>query len=93
MRTAPTPQQATGESEDEAGRELEDALHALAQPLTALSFALDIALLRSAPEAWRQGLESGRAECRRAVTILEQLRSAVDLRSTPARRNGVGEIW
>lgn len=55
---------------------LQDAIHALAQPLTALSFVLDLALLRSEPEAWKQALEAGRVECRRAIAALQQVRSA-----------------
>lgn len=57
-------------------RRLEDAVHELAQPLTALSFVLDLALLRPDPDAWREALLAARTECRRAVVALEAVRSA-----------------
>ncbi len=54
-----------------------NALHALAQPLTALSFILDIARRQSDPVVWHSALGDGLDECRRAVVALEQLRSAL----------------
>ncbi len=57
-------------------QDLDDAIHALAQPLTALSFVLDLACMRDDPAAWREALEVSRAECRRAVHAMEQVRSA-----------------
>ncbi len=65
-----------GVAEGEPGTPLEDAIHALVQPLTALSFVLDLAALRSDPESWREAIDTGRAECRRAIAALEQVRAA-----------------
>ena len=55
---------------------LQDAVHAVAQPLTALIFLLDIGLGDSDPRAWRTALQDARIECLRAIGALEQVRSA-----------------
>ena len=70
--------------EGDSQTSLDDAIHLLAQPLTALSFVLDLACLRDDPGAWREALGIARTECRRAIQALEQVRSAaVDDVSTP----------
>ena len=55
--------------------ELEDALHELSQPLTALSMVLDMASFRTDAEGWRDALVTARTECRRAVVALHAVRS------------------
>ena len=58
---------------------LDDAIHALAQPLTSLLFLVEIARLQADPDAWRTALDSARDECRRAVAALDQVRTAVQM--------------
>lgn len=53
----------------------EDALHTLAQPLTAISFAADMALLQDSPEVWRTALQTIQIETRRAVDALRVART------------------
>lgn len=80
----------------EYGTALEDAIHDLAQPLTALSFVLDLAALRSDPEAWRQAVHAGRVECRRAIAALEQVRAAAMPEVEPVHHGiakSSGESW
>ncbi len=60
----------------DAKAELDDAIHTLAQPLTALFFAVDMAAMQDVPEAWKEALEKTRTECRRAKAALEQVREA-----------------
>ena len=50
------------------------ALHALAQPLTALSFILELAMHQSDPDAVRQSLLDASQECRRAVAAMSRVR-------------------
>ncbi|MGI4854396.1 MAG: hypothetical protein ACRYF4_10170 [Janthinobacterium lividum] len=54
---------------------LEDALHELSQPLTALSMVLDMASFRTDADGWREALATARTECRRAVVALHAVRS------------------
>lgn len=61
---------------------VEDALHALAQPLTALSIVLDLACPESEPELLSQTLECARSECRRAIAALELVRASTNQRRT-----------
>lgn len=63
------------ESEEASTGLLEAAIHELAQPLTALSFILEFALLRPEAEAWREALLAAQTECRRAVLSLKTLRA------------------
>lgn len=63
---------------------LEDALHDLSQPLTALSMVLDMASFRTDAEAWREALVTARVECRRAVVALHAVRSAAFPAASPA---------
>ncbi|MEZ2345937.1 hypothetical protein [Terriglobus sp. RCC_193] len=61
---------------DVALEELDDAIHALSQPMTALLFAVEMAFLRTAPEQIQDALNTARTECRRAVSELERVREA-----------------
>ena len=60
----------------ERGSALEDAIHHLAQPLTALLFIVEMGRLQSSPELWKASLDSAGDECRRAVAALDAVRSA-----------------
>ena len=61
---------------DSALEELDDAIHSLSQPMTALLFAVEMASLRTTPEQVRDALDTARTECRRAVSELERVRDA-----------------
>lgn len=61
---------------DTALEELEDAIHSLSQPMTALLFAVEMAALRTTPEQLQDALNTARTECRRAVSELERVRDA-----------------
>jgi hypothetical protein len=50
--------------------ELEDALHALAQPLTALSFLTEMGAMQSDPDILKGALEAAATETRRAMESL-----------------------
>lgn len=62
--------------DDAALEELDDAIHTLSQPLTALLFAVEMAALRTTPEEIQDALNTARGECRRAVAELERVREA-----------------
>ena len=55
---------------------LQDSVHALAQPLTALLFLLDLGSRNPDPQAWHATLDDARTECLRAVEALDKVRSA-----------------
>lgn len=76
----------TDASNEAAFCELDESIHALAQPLTALTFAIEMAYLQSATEEVRQSLLAMRTECRRAVEMLERVRDS----ATRAREEGTG---
>lgn len=54
---------------------LDDAIHALAQPLTALMFVLDLGSCDPDPKVWHAALDDARTECLRAINALERVRS------------------
>ncbi len=56
--------------------ELDDAIHSLAQPLTALLFAIEMAYMQSPTEQIREALVPARTEARRAADVLEQVRES-----------------
>lgn len=58
---------------------LEDALHALAQPLTALLFLLELGVLHTDPQFWQSTLHDARTECLRAIQALDSVRSAAQI--------------
>ena len=74
MREMPRPSQA----EAEHGNALEDAIHHLAQPLTALLFVVEMGRMQQNPQLWKAALDSAGDESRRAVAALEVLRSAAE---------------
>ena len=74
MREMPPPSQVKAEH----GKALEDAIHHLAQPITALLFVVEMGRMQKNPELWKAALDSAGDECRRAVTALERLRSAAE---------------
>jgi type VI protein secretion system component VasF len=53
---------------------LDDCIHALAQPLTALLFRLELGELNTDPQALRATLAEARTECQRAITALRAVR-------------------
>jgi|GEM_PF-4952916 len=55
---------------------MDKAIHSMVQPLTALLFMTDIALMQNSPEACKKAMEDVQRECNRAVGILEDLRTA-----------------
>ena len=55
---------------------LNDSLHELAQPLTALLFLLELGALNTDPQAAHTTLDNARTECLRAIQVLQQVRSA-----------------
>ena len=54
---------------------LDDAIHALAQPLTAILFRLELGALNSDPQAMRATLDDALTQCLRAINALEDVRS------------------
>ncbi len=62
---------------DSASAKLHDAVHALAQPLTALAFLLELGRIQTDPGVWRNALDDASTECRRAFQFLEEVREAV----------------
>ncbi len=60
----------------DAVRALGDALHALAQPLTAVAFLVEIGRLQSNADVWKSSLDAAVEECRRAMERLDTVRSA-----------------
>ena len=61
---------------------LDDAVHALAQPLTAMLFVLDLGALNTDPQAFQTTLADARAECLRAIKALSDVRSAAHANRT-----------
>lgn len=55
---------------------LDDAIHALAQPLTALLFLLELGALNADPQSALATIKDARTECLRAIKALEEVRSA-----------------
>jgi signal transduction histidine kinase len=58
-------------------RELSKAIHDLCQPLTTLQCRLELAELLGTPEAYREGIEEGLAECRRMMAAVNTMRAVV----------------
>jgi hypothetical protein len=56
--------------------ELDDAIHSMAQPLTALLFAVEMVYMQSPTEQIREALVSARTEARRTADALEQVRES-----------------
>jgi hypothetical protein len=62
--------------ETSALHELDDAIHSMAQPLTALLFAIEMAYMQSPTEQMREVLMTARTEARRTADVLEQVRES-----------------
>ncbi len=65
-----------GQVNNDAFAELEEALHELAQPLTALSFLTEMANMQSDPQTWKAALAASATETRRAMAQLKRARIA-----------------
>ncbi len=61
----------------ESRKRMIEAIHALCQPLTTLQCRLEMATLVATLEAYREAAESGLAECRRMVEIVESMREVL----------------
>ena len=75
----------SGHNHDDKGgstKALDDAIHALAQPLTALLFRLELGALDADPRALRATLDDARTECLRAVKALEEVRRVANALGT-----------
>ncbi len=58
-------------------QDIDLALHDLCQPLTTLQCRLEMAELLGSPEAYREGVEQGLAECQRMMQVVRKMRKAV----------------
>ena len=68
-----------GNDDDMAGlKALDDSIHALAQPLTALLFRLELGALNTGPQALLAALDDARTECLRAIKALQEVRSVAN---------------
>jgi hypothetical protein len=63
---------------NQAESDLDEAIHALAQPLTALSFLAEMSIMQRDPETWRAALEAAVTETRRAMEQLRTVRDAAE---------------
>lgn len=59
-----------------AMQELDDAIHTMAQPLTALLFAVEMAYMQAPNEQMRDALATARTEARRTADVLERVRES-----------------
>jgi dihydropteroate synthase len=55
---------------------LDDAIHHMAQPLTALTFVIRLGQCQRNPQALTEALDTAAEECRRAVQALNEVRHA-----------------
>lgn len=65
-----------GEAHGSALHELDDAIHSLAQPMTAMVFAVEMAYLHAPTEQVRESLVAARTESRRAMEMVEKVRES-----------------
>ena len=56
-------------------RQMDHALHALCQPLTALQCGLEVALLADTVETYREEIRLGLEQCVRIATLVESMRA------------------
>ncbi len=63
-----------GHWKNENGLRMNEAIHALCQPLTTLQCRLEMATLVATLEGYREAVESGLAECRRMVNTVDAMR-------------------
>ena len=82
MMVEPANSEATAVPEDHGtaavAARLHDAVHAMAQPLTALSFLLEMARMQPGPEGLHTALNDAIGQCTRAFHALEEVRAAVN---------------
>jgi hypothetical protein len=64
-------------SSGEGMRQVGAALHDLCQPLTILRCRLELAGLTGTPEAYREAVSRGMAECERLVKVVDSMREIV----------------
>jgi hypothetical protein len=69
--------------------EIDKELHDLCQPLTTLQCRLEMAVLVGSPEAYREGVEEGLAECQRIIVAVRMMRAAMQ-RSSDGSLTAVG---
>ena len=64
-------------SSGEGMRQMGAALHDLCQPLTTLRCRLELAGLTGTPEAYREAVSQGVAECEKLVKVVDSMREIV----------------
>ena len=74
-------------NEIEASRDELEAIHHLAQPLTALAFVIELGRLQLKPEAWKQSLDTAAEECRRAIAALNAVRHAAAFKAAEGKED------
>lgn len=74
-------------SEQEHANAVEEAIHYLAQPLTALTFVIGLGRLQPNPEAWKVALDTAAQECERAVAGLNAVRQAAAAMAAQSKEN------
>jgi signal transduction histidine kinase len=67
------------------------ALHDLCQPLTTLQCRLEMAGIVGTPEAYREAVDMGLAECARLVDAVGSMREIVRAATREAGGGGAGE--
>jgi signal transduction histidine kinase len=66
---------------------LDDAIHHLAQPLTALMFVIEMGRLQPSPDLWKGSLDSAGDECRRAIAALDEVRAAASVLASDCKED------
>ena len=66
-----------GRSNRRKFKQIGAALHEMCQPLTTLQCTLEMAALNDTLEEYREATETGLAECRRMVALVESMREVL----------------
>jgi signal transduction histidine kinase len=66
-----------GRSNRRKFKQIGAALHEICQPLTTLQCTLEMAALNDTLEEYREATETGLAECRRLVVLVESMREVL----------------
>ena len=66
-----------GRSNRRKFKQIGAALHEMCQPLTTLQCTLEMAALNDTLEEYREATETGLAECRRLVALVESMREVL----------------
>ncbi len=66
-----------GRSNRRKFKQIGAALHEMCQPLTTLQCSLEMASLNDTLEDYREATETGLAECRRLVALVESMREVL----------------